>query len=145
MILIWKKAFFLYFHFWTVLSIFAKSDRKFDESSITFCSRISKCKTKRKTNRSNFRYSSELFKNLIIFVYRDTTQNEFFYQIKIRFKNCADKFSKYFWEKKNLIILTIRLKINIKRDDDVITTFNDRFKIFKNVYRKFFKNKKNEA
>ena len=42
--------------------------------------------------------------------------------------------------------LTIRLKINIKRYNDVITTSNDRLKIFKNARRKFFKHrKKNET
>ena len=38
--------------------------------------------------------------------------------------------------------ITIKLKINIKRHDDVITTLNDRSKNFKNVCRKFFKYKK---
>ena len=38
--------------------------------------------------------------------------------------------------------LTIKLKINIKRYDDVITTLNDRLKILKNVRRKIFKYEK---
>ena len=38
--------------------------------------------------------------------------------------------------------LMIRLKINIKRHDDVITTLSNRSKNFKNVRRKFFKHRK---
>ena len=44
-------------------------------------------------------------------------------------------------KKKKLIILTIKLKINIKRHDDVITTSNNRLKNFKNNKR--IKNKLN--
>ena len=40
--------------------------------------------------------------------------------------------------------LMIRLKINIKGHDDIITTFSDRLKNSKNVCRKFFKHTKNE-
>ena len=31
---------------------------------------------------------------------KKTTQNEFFYQVKIRIKNCADDFSEYFRQKR---------------------------------------------
>ena len=45
-------------------------------------------------------------------------------------------------EKKTWMTLTIKLKINIKRYDDVTTTFNDCSKNFKHVRRKFFKHRK---
>ena len=44
-----------------------------------------------------------------------------------------------------MIILAIKLKINIKRYDNVTTTFSNRSKDFKNVRRKFFKYEKNDA
>ena len=53
----------------------------------------------------------------------------------INVQNISDK-------RENLIILAIKLKINIKRHDDVITTLNDRSKTFRSVRRKFFKYKK---
>ena len=69
----------------------------------------------------------------------------FFIKLKFALKTALTNFQNISDRKKNLIILTIKLKINIKRHDDVITTSNDCSKNFENVRRKFFKNKKNEA
>ena len=66
----------------------------------------------------------------------------FFIRLKFALKAALTNFQNIFDRKKNLIILTIKLKINIKRHDSVTTTFNDRSKNFKNVRRKFFKHKK---
>ena len=65
----------------------------------------------------------------------------FFIKLKFALKAALTNIQNIF-DKKNLITLTIKLKINIKRHDSVTTTFNDRLKNFKNVRRKFFKYKK---
>ena len=70
----------------------------------------------------------------------------FFIRLKFALKATLTNLQNISNRKKNLIILTIRLKINIKDHDDVITTLNDCSKNFKNVCRKFFKHrKKNEV
>ena len=69
----------------------------------------------------------------------------FFIRLKFALKAALTNFQNIFDRKKNLIILAIKLKINIKRHDSVTTTFSDRLKNFKNVCRKFFKHKKNDA
>ena len=66
----------------------------------------------------------------------------FFIRLKFALKTALTNFQNIFDRKKNLIILAIKLKINIKRDDSVTTMFSDRLKNFKNVLRKFFKHKK---
>ena len=66
----------------------------------------------------------------------------FFFRLKFALKAGLTNFQNNFDRKENLITLTIKLKINIKRHDDVNTTLNDRLKSFKNVCRKFFKKKK---
>ena len=66
----------------------------------------------------------------------------FFIRLKFALKTALTNFQNIFDRKKNLIILAIKLKINIKRHDSVTTTFNDRSKNFKNVRRKFSKHKK---
>ena len=68
----------------------------------------------------------------------------FFIRLKFALKAALTNFQNILNRKKNLIILTIKLKINIKRHDNVTTTFNDRSKNFKNVCRKFFKHKKKD-
>ena len=65
----------------------------------------------------------------------------FFIKLKFVLKIALTNFQNIFDKKKYLITLTIRLKINIKRHNNVITTSNNRLKNFKNVRRKFFKNK----
>ena len=69
----------------------------------------------------------------------------FFIRLKFALKTALTNFQNIIDKKENLIILAIKLKINIKRYDNVITTFNDRLKNFKNARRKFFKYKKNYA
>ena len=69
----------------------------------------------------------------------------FFFKLKFALKVALTNFQNIFERKKNLMILAIKLKINIKRHDSVTTTFNDRSKNFKNVRRKFFKHKKNDV
>ena len=66
----------------------------------------------------------------------------FFIKLKFALKAALTNFQNIFDRKENLIILTIKLKINIKRHDNVTTTFSDRLKNFKNARRKFFKHKK---
>ena len=66
----------------------------------------------------------------------------FFIRLKFALKFALTTFQTISDRTKNLITLTIKLKINIKRHDDVITTSNDCLKSFKNVRRKFFKKKK---
>ena len=66
----------------------------------------------------------------------------FYIRLKFALKTASTNFQNISDKKKNLISLTIKLKINIKRHDDVITTSNDRLENFKNVRRKFFKKKK---
>ena len=43
-----KKVIFLYFHFWTILSISVKFDRKFDKSLITFTQEFQNAKQSKK-------------------------------------------------------------------------------------------------
>ena len=66
----------------------------------------------------------------------------FFIRLKFALRTALTNFQNIFDRKKNLIILAIKLKINIKCYDSVTTTFNDRSKNFKNARRKFFKHKK---
>ena len=66
----------------------------------------------------------------------------FFIRLRFALKAALTNFQNIFDKKENLITLTTKLKINIKRYDNVITTFNDRLNNFKNVRRKFFKHKK---
>ena len=68
-------------------------------------------------------------------------QNEFFIKLKFVSKTALTNFRNISDKNENLIPLTITLKDNIKRHDEVITTSNDRLKKFKNVRRKFFENK----
>ena len=65
----------------------------------------------------------------------------FFNKLKIFLKTALTNFQSIFDKEENLMTLTIKLKINIKRHHDVITTSNDCLKNFKNVRRKFFKHK----
>ena len=66
----------------------------------------------------------------------------FFIRLKFALKTALTNFQNISNKRKNLITLAIRLKINIKRHDDVITTSSDRSKNFKNVRYKFFKHRK---
>ena len=66
----------------------------------------------------------------------------FFIRLKFALRAALTNFQNIFDRRKNLIILAIKLKINIKRHDSVTTTFNDRSKSFKNARRKFSKHKK---
>ena len=66
----------------------------------------------------------------------------FFIKLKFALKTALTNFQNILDKRKNLIILTIKLKINIKRHDNMTTTFNNRSKNFKNVRRKFSKHKK---
>ena len=66
----------------------------------------------------------------------------FFIRLKFALRAVLTNFQKIFDKRENLITLTIKLKINIQRYDNVTTTFNDLFKNFKNVRRKFFDYKK---
>ena len=65
----------------------------------------------------------------------------FFIELRFALKAALTNFQNIF-DKKNLITLAIKLKINIKRHDSVITTLSDRLKNLKNVRRKFSKHKK---
>ena len=70
----------------------------------------------------------------------------FFIKLKSALQTAFTNFQNISDKEENLIILTIKLKINIKGHNNVIMTSNDRSKNFKNVRRKFFKNKnKNEV
>ena len=64
-----------------------------------------------------------------------------FIKLKFVLKTALTNFQNISNKKKNLITLTIRLSINIKRHNNVITTLNERLKNFKNVCLKFFKKK----
>ena len=66
----------------------------------------------------------------------------FFIKLKFALRTALTNFQNILDKRKNLIILAIKLKINIKRHDSVTTTFNERLKNFKNARRKFFKHKK---
>ena len=64
----------------------------------------------------------------------------FFIGLKFALKAALTNFQNISNKRKNPITLSIRLKINIKRHDNVTTMFNNRFKNFKN--RRKFKKKK---
>ena len=68
----------------------------------------------------------------------------FFIRLRFALRAALTNFQNIFDRRENLIILAIKLKINIKRHDNVITTFSDRSKSSKNVRRKFSKHKKKD-
>ena len=65
-------------------------------------------------------------------------------RLKFVLKAALTDFQSILDKRENLMTLTIKLKINIKRHDGVITTSNDCSKNFKNARRKSFKEKKKE-
>ena len=65
----------------------------------------------------------------------------FFIKLKFVLKTALTNFQNIF-DKKNSMTSAIKLKINIKRHNDVVTTLYDYSKMFKNVRRKFFKHTK---
>ena len=66
----------------------------------------------------------------------------FFNRLRFALRTALTNFQNIFDRRENLIILAIKLKINIKRHNSVMTTFSDRLKNFKNFRRKFSKHKK---